>query len=288
MEVLMLVVSRLTRITAVFVLVLAGCATSRQVQRRSNLMSYLYPEASGPQTPNPAGARLQLPLRIGLAFVPPDRGQSRYAEDFRASFPAATETQLLNIVKRNFQGRDWVSDIVVIPSSYLVARGGFSNLEQVARLMNVDVVALASIDQLQVSNPRRASFLYLSIIGAYVLPLDKNETRTMIDVAAFHVPSRTFLLRAPGTNVITGTSAAMDVDAKLEERSVKSFEMAMADLSKNLSVEVDQFKAAVASGQVKNVDIVTKEGKSVRGGGSFGWLGAAVALLALALVMRKS
>ena len=101
---------------AILVVALAGCVTASRVERRSNLMSYLYPDANGPQTPNPAGARLQLPLRIGLAFVPPDRGQSRYAEDFRSTFPAATETRLLNIVKQNFQGRDWVSDIVVIPS----------------------------------------------------------------------------------------------------------------------------------------------------------------------------
>ena len=276
------------RILIVFVVILAGCETSRHVQRRSNLMSYLYPEASAPQAPNPAGARLQLPLRVGLAFVPADHGPSRYGEDFRTSFPAATETRLLNVVKRSFQQRDWVGDIVVIPSTYLVPHGGFSNLEQVAQLMNVDVVALASIDQLQVSNPRRASFLYLSAIGAYLLPLDKNETRTMIDVAAFHVPSRTFLLRAPGTNVITGTSAAVDVDAKLEERSRKSFELAMQDLSKNLGTEVDQFKVAVQSGEVRNVDIVTKEGKSVRGGGAFGWLGAAAALLALALMTKTS
>src|SRR5207244_8906965 len=107
----------------------------------------------------------ELPLRIGLAFVPPDHGQSRFAGEFRSTFPAATETRLLNIVKQSFQGRDWVSDIVVIPSAYLVSRGGFSNLDQVARLMNVDVVALASIDQLQVSNPRRPPFLYLSILG---------------------------------------------------------------------------------------------------------------------------
>ena len=275
-------------IAAVLVVVLAGCVTAQRVQRRSNLMSYLYPDANAPQTPNPSGARLQLPLRIGIAFVPPDRGASRYADDFRTSFPAATEARLLNIVKQNFQSRDWVSDIVVIPTAYLVPHGGFSNLEQVARLMNVDVVALASIDQLQVSNPRRASFLYLSVIGAYVLPLDRNETRTMIDVAAFHVPSRTFLLRAPGTNVITGSSTAMDVGPKLEERSTKSFALAMNDLSKNLSAEVDQFKAAVQMGQVRNVDIVTKEGRSVRGGGAFGWCGAAAALLALALVARRS
>lgn len=283
----MFIVNRPARIAALFVLILAGCETSRHVQRRSNLMAYLYPEANAPQAPNPAGARLQLPLRIGLAFVPPDHGPSRYAEDFRASFPAATETRLLNVVKQSFQGRDWVGEIIVIPSAYLLPHGGFSNLEQVAGLMNVDVVALASIDQLQVSNPRRTSFLYLSAIGAYLLPLDKNETRTMIDVAAFHVPSHTFLLRAPGTNVITGSSAAVDVDAKLEERSVKSFELAMQDLSKNLGTEVDQFKVAVKSGQMKNVDIVTKEGQSVRGGGAFGWLGAAVALLALALIARR-
>jgi rhombotail lipoprotein len=274
-------------ITVAALLIACGCETTRHVQRQSNLMSYLYPDASAPQRPDPAGARLQLPLRIGIAFVPPDSGASRYAENFRSSIPAATEARLLNIVKQNFQSRDWVSEIVVIPTAYLVPRGGFENLEQVARLMNVDVVALASIDQMQVSNPRRASFLYVSIIGAYTLPLDKNETRTMIDVAAFHVPTRTFLLRAPGTNVITGSSTAMDVDAKLEERSTKSFQLAMNDLSKNLAVEVDQFKAAVREGQVRNVDIVTKEGASVRGGGASGWLGAACALLALALIARR-
>ena len=275
-------------IIAILAVVLAGCVTSARVQRRSNLMSYLYPATNAPQTPNPAGARLQLPLRVGLAFVPPDNGPSRWDTEFRTAFPAATEARLLNIVKQNFQGRDWVSNIVVIPSTYLVPHGGFSNLEQVAQLMNVDVVALASVDQLQVSNPRRTSFLYLSAIGAYLLPLDRNETRTMIDVAAFHVPSHTFLLRAPGTNVITGSSTAMDVGPKLDERSTKSFELAMQDLSKNLSTEVDQFKVAVQSGQFRNVDVVTKEGQSMRGGGAFGWVGAAMALFATALVAKRS
>jgi rhombotail lipoprotein len=261
-------------------LVLAGCSYSRQVQRRSSLVSYLYPEQRDVPRPDP-DVRLQLPLRIGIGFIPPDAAN-------RALFPPDAETRLLGVVKKSFKGRDWVGSIVDIPSSYVEPRGGFDNLDQVARLFNVDVVALVSVDQLQVSNPRRASILYVSIIGAYLLPLDKNQTRTMIDAAVFHVPTRTLLLRAPGVSSISGSSTAMDIMAKLDERSLKGFQFAMNDLAKNLDVEVGQFKASIASGERKDVDIVTAEGKSVRGGGAFGWWDAAIAVLILALLMRKS
>lgn len=258
---------------------LGACSYNRQVERRSSLLNYLN-QMEAPRT-NP-NVRLQLPLRIGVAFVPPEAPRGRWATDFRAAvYPPDAETRLLSIVKKAFAGRDWVSDIVIIPSAYLTPHGGYENLDQVAHLMNVDVVALASVDQLQVSNPRRASFLYVSVIGAYLLPLDRNQTRTMIDAAVFHVPSRTFLLRAPGVSSITGSSTAMDIGAKLDERSLKGFELAMQDTAKNLNREVDQFKASVASGERKDVDIVTSEGKSVRGGGAFGWweVIAAVAML---------
>jgi len=258
-------------------IVLGGCTTSRHVSRRSSLMSYLYPSGAEAPPPN-ANVRLQLPLRLGIAFVPPDSG-GPYRGDFRSLFPPDSETRLLSIVKKSFASRDWVGDIVMIPSSYLTARGGFENLEQVAHLMNVDVIALASLDQLQVSNPRRASFLYISVIGAYVLPLDRNETRTLIDAAVFHVPSHAFILRAPGISSITGSSTAVDIDAKLEERSVKGFELAMKDLAKNLNGEVDAFKNSVATGERKDVDIITREGRSVRGGGAFGGVEAVLAML---------
>src|SRR5439155_18521897 len=157
------------------------------------------------------------------AFRPPVPIRGRYSTDFRSVFPPDSEARLLSIVKKAFQGRDWVGNIVVIPSSYLMAHGGFENLDQVAHMMNVDVIALASLDQLQVSNPRRAQFLYVSVIGAFLLPLDRNETRTMIDAAVFHVPSRMLLLRAPGVSSVTGSSTALDIQAKLDERSLKGF-----------------------------------------------------------------
>lgn len=263
----------------VVLLILGGCSYAR-VQRRSSLVSYLYPERRDVPPPNP-DVRLQLPLRIGIGFIPPDAVS-------RAFFPPDAETRLLGVVKKSFQGRDWVGSIMDIPSGYLEPRGGFDNLDQVARLFNVDVIALVSVDQLQVSNPRRASILYVSIIGAFLLPLDRNQTRTMIDAAVFHVPTRTLLLRAPGVSSISGNSTAMDIGAKLDERSLKGFDFAMKDLAKNLDAEVGQFKASVASGERKDVDIVTAEGKSVRGGGAFGWWDATIAVLILALLMRKS
>lgn len=269
--------------------VAAGCSYSRQVHRRSNVMSYLYPQADEAPMLNPGGARLQLPLRIGIAFVPPESvsGNRAYG-DWRSIFPAEQERELLEVVKRAFSGKDWVGRIDVIPSTYLTPGGGFTNLDQVARMFNVDVVALASVDQVQNSNPTEISFLYLSIIGAYVLPLDTNETRTMIDVAAFHVPTRTFLLRAPGVSQVKGRSTAVTVSEALGEASERGFEEAMADVAKNLDKEVERFRSEVASGQRADVDIVTEQGGSVRQGAATGWPAAlaALAILAFALVRK--
>lgn len=263
----------------------AGCSYSRHVQRRSNLMAYLYPV--GDVEPKQAtNAALQLPLRLGIAFVPADRSGYAYGAVSNIA-PADVERDLLEIVKRSFAGREWVKEIVVIPSNYLAPGGGFENLDQVSRMFGTDVIALASVDQMQSSNPRRLSFLYLSVIGAYVLPLDKNDTRTLIDVAVFHVPSRTFLLRAPGSSHITGSSTAVDVMPTLADKSNRGMKLAMEDVSKNLDDEVKRFKASVASGERTDVDIITKEGQSVRRSGSFGWIEALIALLLVAVILKK-
>ena len=51
---------------------LTGCSFSRQVHRRSNLMSYLYPNAAEAPQPSAESIRLRLPMTVGIAFVPPD------------------------------------------------------------------------------------------------------------------------------------------------------------------------------------------------------------------------
>ncbi|HEU5163125.1 MAG TPA: rhombotarget lipoprotein, partial [Thermoanaerobaculia bacterium] len=203
---------RLLILLVVALPVLSGCSHSRSIQRRSDLMSYLYPAAQEAPTPNPGGVVLQLPLKLGIAFVPGGSTQAGCARcPQRRPVPAASEKELLDIVRKAFAGRDWISQTVIIPSAYLRPEGGFENLRQAARMHGVDVVALVSVDQVQSSYPEKVSFLYLSVIGAYVLPLDQHDTQTLIDAAAFHVPSGTFLLRAPGVSTVKGRASMVDL-----------------------------------------------------------------------------
>jgi len=236
---------------------------------RSNLVEYLYPEG----TPSVAGlARLQLPLKVGIAFVPTTP----------QPLDAIQEQRLLNIVRKAFLGRDWVGQIQVIPSNYLEPRGGYANLAQVSQLMDVDVIALVSVDQIQYSDPTMLSILYISVIGEYLLPGDRNDTRTMIDVAVVDVGSRAFILRAPGTSRISGMSTPVEAERKLRLKSDEGLRLAMLDLTKNLDAAVASFKASVAAGEREDVDIITREGKSVKAGGSFDGATAVILLIVVA------
>jgi len=275
--------SRRILITALLGLVLfLGCSFARQVHRRSNLMSFLYPKATEAPKPSAQGVRLRLPLRVGIAFVPSEAAYGRYG-GMDATLPGTVEKRLLNVVRDAFQSRDWVKEVVVIPSTYLTPGGGFASLDQVSQMFGVDVIALVSIDQFQSSDPYPLSFLYLSIVGAYVLPLDHNDTRTLIDAAVFYVPARRFLLRAPGQSRITGHSTAVDVSESMRERSVKGLSMAMTDLSANLSSEADRFKQDIISGERNDVDVINKQGTSIRTSGSIGWFWALSLLLVVAM-----
>jgi len=249
----------------------AACVTPSTVAHRSGLMDYLYPKSKAAPEPNPAGARLRLPLRVGIAFVPSSGGS--YLAD---AVPATMEKPLLDILREPFKDKPWVKDIRVIPSSYLTPRGGFDNLDQVGRLYGVNVIALVSVDQIQYTNPKWYSFAYLSIVGAYLLPGDQNDTRTLIDAAVFDVPTRTFLLRAPGQSIVKGSATAVNLREKLRADAGKGMELAMRELARNLETEVASFQEQVASGERQEVDVITKEGQSLRAagpgqrGGAFG------------------
>src|SRR3977135_623915 len=155
------------------VLFAVGCATQSEVRRRSDLMSYLYPDSGTAPKPQPERAHMQRPLRLGIAFVPTTEGRPLMYE---AGLPEArydpnpvvarqNEKKLLDVVRKTFEGRDWVREIVIIPSTYLTPHGGCENLDQVAQMYGVDVVALASVAQIHYVNEGRIA--YLSIIGSY-------------------------------------------------------------------------------------------------------------------------
>jgi len=270
-------------------LFLLGCQGPKTTVRRSGLMEYLYPRSQTAPVPNPTGARLQIPLRLGVAFVPTTQTPWRVGN----LMAPGQERQLLEVVKGSFKDKPWVGEIKLVPGSYLRAGGGFENLDQVARMYGVDVMALVSVDQIQYTDPRWYSFAYLSIVGAYVLPGDANDTRTLIDAAIFHVPTRTFLFRAPGQSTVKGVSTLVAREEVLREHSAKGLGLAMAELSKNLDAEVGAFKAEIARGDRKDVDLIDKEGRSLREsggrnwGGSLGWMEVAAGMTLLAFAYRR-
>lgn len=265
-------------------LAMVACTGPRTAHttHRSGLMEYLYPKREEAPVPNPAGARLQLPLRLGIAFAPAG------AAGWRTNVvPATAERPLLDVIKNAFKDKPWVKEIKLIPSTYLTAGGGFDNLDQVCRLYDVSVVALVSVDQIQYTDPKWYSFAYLSILGAYILPGEANDTRTLIDAAVFDVPSRTFLLRAPGQSVLKGSTTLVNRDRRLREDSAKGLDLAMQDLAKNLENEVGTFKAEVAGGDRKGVDVLDAKGQSLQTTGGRNWggaFGATEAMAGLALV----
>ncbi|HEX9501234.1 MAG TPA: rhombotarget lipoprotein [Thermoanaerobaculia bacterium] len=281
------------RIALCLIIFLSACASQTEIRRRSDLMSYLYPDASAAPPPRPQTARLQLPLRLGIGFVPSGGGRPRMQSpglpmaqiDTNPVVSRQDEKRLVDIVRKTFEGRDWVKEIVVIPSTYLTPRGGFDNLDQVAQMYGVDVIALASVDQIQYVNQNQIA--YLSIVGSYLLPLEKNETRTLIDVAVFHVPTRTFLLRAPGVSNVKGHTTSIDEPKALRERAETGLKSAMVDLSKNLNEEVENFKTSLISGERAEVEVVNQKGLSIRRSGSFGFLDLLAALGVIAMIALR-
>lgn len=263
-------------------LLLFGCTSWFGSESRqgvsSSLVDYLYPSGEEPPTPTQDIPSLQLPVKVGLAFVP-SNGRSALSE--------AERIQLLDKVKASFAGRDFIREIVVIPEAYMRGGGGFQTLEQVARLYGLDVMALVSYDQVSQSDERTASLLYWTIVGAYVVEGNKNAVNTFVDTAVFDVPTRTLLFRAPGVSEVQSSSTLIKVDSDLRAGQQKGFEQAMADMTVNLDQELAAFKQRVLT--EKKVRIVRADGTSYgAGGGGAAGLASLAALLLLGARRRRS
>jgi rhombotail lipoprotein len=240
-----------------------GCATPETVQRRSSLSSYLGAKASPPVEQATGPVRLQLPLRLGIAFVPSDAGQRTGSLNMAAPanpMGAGDEQALQQQVADLFGQKPWAMSFKVIPSLYLARGGGFEDLTQVARSFGVDVVALVSVDQVQFSSPRWYAWTYWTLVGAYMVKGDKNDTTTLVDAAVYHVPSRTFLFRAGAVGTAKGGSTWSNREEAFRQQSRESLKLAMANLSTSLDQGVADFKKDLLKGARKDVQLVDKDG----------------------------
>lgn len=226
----------LSMLTVVVLAVAGGCATpkSGETKQSASIVDYLYPVSSIPPKMEPGMALLRPPVRVGLAFVPAD-AKAR-------SLPEAEKMKLLERTKAAFARQPYVGAIEIIPTQYLKTGGGFDNLQQVSRLFNVDIMAMVSYDQVHFTDSNSLSFLYWTIIGAYIVNGNEFDIKTMLDTSVFDVASRKLLFRAPGTSQINGGSNWASYSERSRTAQIEGYQKAVDQLIPKLNTEIELFR----------------------------------------------
>jgi len=266
---------------------LGGCVSwnDRSHHEASSVVQFLYPDKNMPFI-QPQIPTLRLPLRVGVAFIPASMSDGRSGfHQIQANFTEQQKTELLRKVAGQFKALPFVQSIEIIPTTYLRPGGGFENLDQLRAMMGIDVVALIAYDQAQNSSDTEASIAYWTIVGAYIVPAQRNSTHTLMEAVVYDIPSRSLLFRAPGTSTIQNHSTLFRAGYFLQEASAKGIEDASAQMTANLAQELELFKVR-AKEEPQNIRIEHKPGYT--GAGEMnGWLAASLALLLAGLLIRS-
>ena len=221
---------------------------------------------------------LSLPLRVGVAFVPASAGPI-------GGLTEAAKTELLRRVAAEFHGLSYVKSIDIIPSTYLRPSGGFDNLDQVRSMFGVDVIALVDYDQIQFTNQGLLSLAYWTIVGAYVVQGEKNDTQTLMEAVVFDIPSRKMLFRAPGTSRVKASATAINLSEQLQADSRRGFDEADTEMIANLKTELETFKARVKESPS---EFKVEHQPGYTGGGALcSWASLGLAGLAIAAIWRR-
>jgi rhombotail lipoprotein len=236
-------------IAAITVFALSGCASMagpKESKQSASIVDYLYPKASQAPRLAPGITYLKPPIRVGIAFVP-------NAPSAR-TLPETEKIKLMERVKVAFAGQAYLGSIDIIPSQYLKAAGGFDNMEQVARMFNVDVMAMVSYDQVQFTDSNSLSFLYWTVIGAYLVHGNEHDTQTMLDISVFDVASRQLLMRAPGTSQVKGSANLSNYSERSRAARIEGYNKAADQLIPALQSEIASFRERLKTNENMRVE----------------------------------
>jgi rhombotail lipoprotein len=229
-------------------IVVTGCGSldgffgseKRHQHGSTPLVDYLYGDTEPPQAT--AQVELQMPIVIGLTFLPTARG----------SGPTAVERDaVLQSIRERFSKLAYVRDIVIVPDYYLGNRrgSGFDELQRVAQLQRLDVIALVSHDQLSQTSQNKRSLAYLTIAGAFLVRGNEQATHTLLDLAVVEPRSRSLLLRSGGTSSLQQSSTAIELQTHRDRQQTQGFAQATEVLNDNFARELVAFEKQVREGR---------------------------------------
>jgi rhombotail lipoprotein len=220
-------------------LVSAGCTSMVPEARQhqvSSVLSYLYPDSTqAPPADNERVAEIRVPVRLGIAFVP-DHNPAL------TRLPEHDRLKLAERVRESFVHYPFIASIQTVPSQYLDARGGFANLDQIASMLQLDLIALISYDQLQNADDTGWSFLYWTGIGTYTIEGNHFDILTVVDTAVFDIRSRRLLMRADGISKVAGASTWISLAKDARDARSQGFEDACKTMMIALHSELSAFR----------------------------------------------
>ncbi len=236
----------------IVITLLTGCSFApAQQYKYSDEVEYLYPKGVSASSGNGMSVAA-LPLRIGIAFVP-DKNP-------RGPGSALLEQQkmaLMDKVKIQLLQDPVIAKVELIPSSYLSTSGSFRDLDQIRGVFGVDTVFLFSFEQAQYTDRGLLSLGYWTVIGAYFIPGEKNDTSSMISGVAYDIPQRRMLFRAYGVSQSKELSTPVNHSQEIREERIHGFEKAAEDLLKNLDRAIAEFKQKLRE-TTPAVDVITE------------------------------
>ena len=238
---------------------ISNCTTMGEYRKShvlsTSLVQFLYPDGKLPlqDKSNPV---LNLPLHVGLAFIP-DQMHSTVISP-------VTKNQLLENVKTAFESKEYVAEITIIPELYLQGNQGYSTLEQVKALYQLDVIALVSYDQLLNSQENLLGLTYLTIVGAFIFHGTDYNVNTLMDLAVVDVNSQNILFRAAGTSTSQNkrVSYIKHKQAFIDKQNWE-FERAMQQMQGNLVLALDKFESRLRNrDENEKIEVNYREGYS--------------------------
>jgi rhombotail lipoprotein len=165
------------------------------------------------------------------------------------------QEQLLGRVVRAFERYPFVGQMKPVPTSYLRAGGGFGDLERVAQLFGLDVLALLSYDQVQFTEKTRSSIWYWTLVGAYLAQGDQYDVHTLLEATVVDVRSRRLLFRAAGTSVMQGGATVSNVAETTRAARGAGFDRATEQLIVQLQGTLEAFRTRARAGAEGGVQL---------------------------------
>lgn len=270
---------------------LVGCTTTRQVHTSASSARFLFGPGAQSTPPPGTSVELEVPLRVAIAFVP--LGEGHRPRSDRVIAPLRVE--LLEEVRDAFDELEFVETIETVPEGLLDARGGLVGLRRVARFLGADVVALLGYDEVQFTDTSPVlGIAHLTLVGQYVVPSEKNETRTLMEASVFDVGSGGLLLHARSTDEARTRSTLAGAGRRLRTESEESFRDATVGLVASLRRELDGLEETIGEGgQVygRSIALTPRDGGSSGASGSgsgAGDLGAVAFVLALVSLLGSA